>query len=624
MFNWLKKKPAQPHAAINTLLDAAWNNATLTWQNLFGVLNHEKIYTDQSQTALKLTAVKCALEIYTGMVGSIPRRMYAIESGTQKKQRIVATTDHPASRLFSHYFNPELMADDALLTIIYDVLMDGNAYFIREYDIQGRTARLYYIHPSRITRGNIFRASGSETLSIGRKASQGELIYRIDTGLSTRDKDTQPLLVPRTDIVHFKGKVLDTEYHRGQGFVSNSTRSLDLYRASEEFGWRFYSRGIATQMFLTTENRLAPEVLKRIESNFTDDPNAPLEDIFRTRILEQGLKPVHMGIPFQHLQFIETRAFSVEDVARGLNVPPALLHSYMGTRAGDADLAQATSLFVQTGIGPFLSRLASQFRTELLPLPSQMLYCFEFELLYLYRNVIDKFSTSLRNLFEIGILDRIECRSLLGLHIDPADIAANPRYVPVNLMTVEHSLHLEEGAELANDLTEASIAAAVIANKGVAEVPEDGEEVETIKGLESIAVEAEAESAKIQAEAKPPSGGKMDKSPSGDNIDKRIRNTVKGAFMNVVNGLRQYETRVLDQKKQTRPDDYDAAVTEFYTAGSKFNNLLNEQLGPWRGLLENNTDPPNGTDPVDHLITNWLTSQKYPEGTEDEIARIKS
>lgn len=606
MFNWLKKKPAQTHSAIGTLLDAAWNNATLTWQNLFGVLEHEKMYTDQSQTALKLSAVKCALEIYTGMVGSIPRRMYAVESGTQKKQRIIATTDHPASRLFSHYFNPELMADDALLTIVYDVLMDGNSYFVREYDVQGRTARLYYIHPSRITRGNIFRASGAETLSTGRKASRGELIYRIDTGLSTRDKDAEPLLVPKADIVHFKSKVLDTEYHRGQGFISNSVRSLDLYRASEEFGWRFYSRGIATQMFLTTENRLAPEVLKRIESNFTDDPNAPLEDIFRTRILEQGLKPVHMGIPFQHLQFIETRAFSVEDVARGLNVPPALLHSYMGTKAGDADLAQATSLFVQTGIGPFLSRLASQFRTELLPLPSQMLYCFEFELLYLYRNVIDKFSTSLRNLFEIGILDRVECRSLLGLHIDPSDVAANPRYVPVNLMTVEHSLHLEEGADLANEATKASTVQQQQTNDGMVTAEE---------------YEAKEEEAEAAAEAaKPPSGGKMDKSPSKDNIDKRIRNTVVQAFMNVVNGLRQYETRVLDQKKQSRPDDYDAAVTEFYVADGKFAAMLNEQLDPWEDVML-------GMDTImspKQIAQNWLSSQKYPEGISNEIARTES
>jgi HK97 family phage portal protein len=607
MFNWLSRKSNDTvsRSAVSNLLDivagAVHNASTLTWKDLFGTINHEQAYTSDTSNALKLSAVKCGLDIYTGMIGSIPRRMYALESGTQAKTRVVATTDHPASRIFSHYFHPELSSDEGLLTIVYDVLMDGNAYFIRENDGQNRTSRLYYVHPSRISRGNIFRATGAETLSIGRKASKGELLYRIDSGLSYRDIKDEPLLLPRDMMVHFKGKVLDNEYHRAHGFVANSVKALDLYRASEEFGWKFYSRGIATQMFLTTENRLAPEVLKRIEANFTDDPGAPLEDIFRTRVLEQGLKPVHMGIPFQHLQFIETRAFSVEDVARGLNIPPALLHSYMGTKAGDADLSQAVALFVQTGIGPLLTRIASQFRTELLPLPSQMLYGFEFELLYLYRNVIDKFSTALRNLFEIGFIDRTYGAGLLGMHIDPNDESSSLRYVPVNLMTVQHSLHLEEGAALANKSLTVQTEGAQKTNDGMVS-----------------AEQYEASEQKAEA-AKAPSGGKMDKSPSQDNIDKRLRNAeekVKAAFLNVVNGLKQYETRVLDQKKQSRPDDFDTAKAEFYD--TKFQGMLMDQLAPWKDLIT------IGTITLDNVVADWVSTQKPPEGIENEITCIES
>ena len=604
MFNWLRRKPSSTisKSAVGNLIDMVLNSSgTLSWKDLFGVINHEKQYTNNTTAALKLSAVKCAMDIYTGMIGSIPRRMYALEAGSQAKTKVIPTTDNPASRIFSHYFHPELSSDDGLLTIVYDVLMDGNCYFYRERDIQGRTSRLYYIHPSRITRGNIFRASGQESLSSGRKSVQGELLYRIDTGVSTRDIKTEPLLLAKTDIAHFKGKVLDTEYHRAVGFVECSERPLDLYRASEEFGWKFYSKGIATQMFLTTDNRLAPEVLKRIEANFTDDPNAPLEDIFRTRILEQGLKPVHMGIPFQHLQFIETRAFSVEDVARGLNIPPALLHSYMGTKAGDADLSQAVALFVQTGIGPLLSRIAGQFKSELIPLPSQMLYCFEFELLYLYRNVIDKFTTALRNLFEIGFIDRTYGAGLLGMHIDPNDESSSLRYVPVNLMTVQHSLHLEEGADLANDMVETQIESSKKANEGM------------VSAEEHSAVQEKADAAEA------PSGGKMDKSPSGDNIDKRIRNAedkVKAAFLNVINGLKQYETRVLDQKKQSRPDDFDIARNEFYT--NKFHGMLMDQLAPWKDLVT------VGNISLDDLVANWVSTQKQPEGIENEITCIES
>ena len=81
-----------------------------------------------------------------------------------------------------------------------------------------------------------------------------------------------------------------------------------------------------------------PEVLKRIEGFFESNPNAPMEDAFKTRILEQGLKPINVNIPMQQLQFIETRAFSVEDVARWFNVPPALLHSHMGSTSSSSDI----------------------------------------------------------------------------------------------------------------------------------------------------------------------------------------------------------------------------------------------------------------------------------------------
>lgn len=597
---WKKQQQETSRSAVSRFADIVsdvLNQATaLTWGNLFGTLNHEHMYANNADASLKLSAVKCAIDIYTGMIGSLPRRMYALEAGTGAKQRIVSTTDHPASRIFSHYYHPELSSDDALITIIYDILMDGNCYFIRENDAQGRISRLYYIHPTRIPRGNIYRSQGGDQLSNGRRTVPGELVYRIDTGDRARDVNAQPLLLLRSEIAHFKGKVLDSEFHRAHGFIAMATKSNELYAAAEEYARKYYTKGHASQTWLTTEHRLAPEVLKRLEASFEENPNDSLDALFRTRILEQNLKPVNVGTPMQQLQFIETRAFSVEDVARGFNIPPVLLHSYMGTAAGNTDLSQAIAMFVQTGIGPFLSRLQSQFRQELLPLPSQMLFGFEFETLYLYRNVIDKFTSSLRNLFEIGMIDRVEGRALLGLHIDPSDPAANPRYVPVNIMTVDHSLHLEKGAELANKMTEAQTESTVKANEGMV----SGEEHEALQ--EKAAAKSE------------PTSGKMDKSPSKANIDKRIRN----AFMNVVNGLKQYETRVLDQKKQSRPDDYEEAVKEFYTAGGKFHNMMKDQLMPWSDTLNYRADSPSV------LITEWLSSQKSPEGIENEITCTES
>ena len=111
----------------------------------------------------------------------------------------------------------------------------------------------------------------------------------------------------------------------------------------------------------------------------------------------------------------------------------------------------------------------------------------------------------------------------------------------------------------------------------------------------------------------------MDKSPSGDNIDKRLRNAeerVKAAFLNVVNGLKQYETRVLDQKKQSRPDDFDTAKAEFYN--DKFHGMLMDQLAPWKDMIT------VGSTTLDNVVADWVSNQKSPEGIENEITCIES
>jgi HK97 family phage portal protein len=589
------------------LISSVFNSGAMSWERLLGVLNSEKSATRTAESSLQLTAIRCAIQIYTGMAATCPRRMYALDANTGENLKIVKTTDSPASRLFGHYFNDDLSSDDALLTIVYDVLMHGNAYFLREKDGQGRTSRLHYVHPSRIPRENIRRAAGNEVLASGRTATKGELVYRIDSGLSYRDRNDEAIFVSRSDIAHFKGSILDQEHHRAFGFLENSGLSVGMYRASEEFGYRFYSRGIATQMFLTTENRLSPEVLKRLEATFEEDPNAPLENIFKARILEQGLKPVHMGIPFQHLQFIETRAFSVEDVSRAFNIPPILLHSYMGTEAGKTDIAEAMSLFIGSGIGPFLDRIGVQYRNELLPLGSQTNYSFQFEKLYLHRHSLDKFTSALRNLFEIGAVNRSKIMSLLGGHIDPSDPAADPRYVPVNIMTVEHSLHLQEQANLANQTASSNLEMLDLQKESQRKQNEAVERVEQVDTPDQ-AVEPEESPNTIKQED-------LDESPSQENIDKRLRaanNAAYKAFCNVVKGLHEYEKRVLDRKRETRPNDYDDAVTELYADGGRFSEMLNEQLSRWEGIVEGKDIP--------LLITNWLSDQKLPEELTDAIS----
>ena len=161
-------------------------------------------------------------------------------------------------------------------------------------------------------------------------------------------------------------------------------------------------------------------------------------------------------------------------------------------------------------------------------------------------------------------------------------------------MTVEHSLLLEDQARIANETAESNLEMLALQKE---------QQRQTNSGMVEPVKTPEAPGATTQKD--------MDNSPSKDNIDKRLRkanNQIQTAYQNVINGLKQYEARVLDQKKQTRKDDYDAAVAEFYAADGKFASMLREQLLPWQDVVENFN--------CQSLIDSWLADRKYTENSD--------
>jgi HK97 family phage portal protein len=423
-----------------------------------------------------------------------------------------------------------------MMTLITnDVLVDGNFYALREYDSQGRTYKIHYIHPSRIPRGNIKFTTGHEKFPNGSSIPAGELAYRIESGDSYNSIKYEPFYVLRKDMVHIQSSLPDTDHNRGYGIIENAGNSFNFYANSEKYGNKFYENGTNNQTFMSTDQKLGPDVYKRLEGYFEKNPDAPLAEAFKTRILDMGVKPINVAIPLGQLQFVETRAFSIEDIGRWFKVPPELLHSRMGSKGGVADMSQLIPLFVQFGLGPFLDLICSQLREELFPRVSQLMYKLAFEKMYLYGTIINEFSQALRNLFEIGAIDRAKIADMLGFFIDPRDKQNTQRYVPTNLMTTGHSLALETKAETANDLLTQQVRTATLDNDNY---------VSPVELLEKQA----------ELAPKPDTKDKQDESPDEHNLDKRIR-TAKNSLVAVINGLEDHHKRVWNQKNEKYKED---------------------------------------------------------------------
>ena len=604
--------------AISLVQNFGGGGRALSWKDMFG--NHNPAHVNSSAKQMELAAVYCAVNMYVGAITSLPRFSQRVDPATKQPLRYVSTMENPASRIWSHYANDELSSDNLLKLMVYDLLYsDGNFYALRKLDGQGKTTEISYIHPSRVPRGAIFRSEGSEKLSTGLPARKGELIYRISSG--TSDRDEEALYLTSANVVHMIGNIPDPEYHRGMGIMENNARSAGLYDSAEEMGSKFYKRGYTNQMFLGTEAHLTPKVRKGMEDLMNNETGgSAIEDMFKTRILERGLKPIHVGIPLEQMQFIETRAFSVEDVGRWFNIPPVLLHSVMGTGATDPAYDTAMVFWIQNGLGSMMTCLSSNFRDTILKRSSQPLYKFDFNRLHLYKTLLSEFSTALRNLFEIGGITRLDVAGLLGVFIDPKDKTNTQRYVPSNLITVEHSLQLEEKATKSIDVMDQQL-----------------EDMELDRGMKQESHKQGLETQQkindgtlADPNAAPPPGVEKpgqddnDKSQDESNSDKKTRpvptrednqkpkvsNVVKTALYNVFKGLHDYECRVAQQKLKSRPDDFHQAMDEW--RNKTFNAKVAAEVGHWgmvtASLVENG----------EWTAEDILNIQPVPENCEPE------
>lgn len=573
-FNFGKKKPdtANVESVVDAVMTAVTNATTsaLSGKDLFWFMRRERNYST-IERGLQLSAVYCALNLYASSVSTLPRNVVAIDTVTGEYARKVTSVEgkHPAVRIFLHYANRSLSSDDLMTLISNDLLIDGNFYALREFDSQNRTYNIHYIHPSRIPKGNIYYSSGKEQFSDGTALPAGSLVYRIETGTSTSTENPKALLVTRDQIVHIKSSIPDNEYNRGVGIIENASRSFSFAENTEIYGSKFYEKGTNSQTFLSTEQTLGSGVIKELEGFFAKNPNAPLEEAFKTRILDRGLKPMNVAIPLHQLQFIETKAFAVEDIARWFSCPPELLHSRMGTKGGEIT-AEAVNNFIQWGIGPFITRIGNQLRDELLPVGSRLSYSFEFERIYLYRTVINEFSQALRNFFEIGVLNRMQIGKLIGIHVDPKDKQNRQLYVPTNLMTVQHGMALEKKAETANELLAEQVKKAQLDNENYT----SPKEMLTLKSQQGTTANPDSEQLKDNA----------DKSPDQQNIDKKIR-TAKNAFNAVVLGLEEYRVKVLTQKSEKYKDLEELTNNVVQWETEKFYPLVQTTMINWKEIL---------------------------------------
>ncbi len=267
-------------------------------------------------SAMQLSPIAAAHRILTNSMGALP---IALHKKTGEKRESI--TEHRTLYPLTVRANPDMSP------MIFRKIMMSQAFWYGETFACGvdRAPGVYPMEllplpqPSLRMRdrgGNLWYAF--EVNGVSRKLSEPELIHNF---FDTSDAKS------------------------GLGILDIARQTVKIDRASQRFAGNFYSHGARPSGIVEVDSEMGPEQ-KEIVRNAFERMVGGVDNAFRTAVLDQGMKYTPLGISQRDAQYVESRNFNVEEVARFTGVPLPKLQA--GKQTYNTNEAQGIDYVVST------------------------------------------------------------------------------------------------------------------------------------------------------------------------------------------------------------------------------------------------------------------------------------
>ena len=284
------------------------------------------------RTAMQMTAVYACVRVLSEAVAGLPLHVYRYSEDGSKEKAL----KHPLYRLLHDEPNPEMSSFNFRETLMGHLLLYGNAYAQIIRNGRGEVAGLYPLMPAKMT---VDRDSG------------GNLYY-----LYSRGSDDAPeagengqVYLPPDQVLHIPGLGYDGIV--GYSPIAMAKNAVGLGIATEEYGAKFFANDASPSGILEH-----PGVLKN-----PDKVRESWNKLFRgsvnshqIAVLEEGLKYQPIGISPDQAQFLETRKFQLNEIARIFRVPPHMVGDL--EKSSFSNIEQQSLEFVKYTLEPWLMR----------------------------------------------------------------------------------------------------------------------------------------------------------------------------------------------------------------------------------------------------------------------------
>ena len=370
--------------------------------------------TVTERSAMQMTAVYSCVRILAEAIAGLPLHLYTYKEDGGKEKAI----GHPLYLLLHDEPNPEMSSFVFRETLMTHLLLWGNAYAQIIRNGKGEVVALYPLMPNRMT--------------VDRDSS-GQLFYSYQMNNSDAPTmKTGTVILKPSDVLHIPGLGFDGLV--GYSPIAMAKNAIGLAIATEEYGAKFFANGATPGGLLEYPGTVKDpdRVRESWNKGFSGSQNAG-----KVAILEEGMKYTPISIAPEQAQFLETRKFQINEIARIFRVPPHMVGDL--EKSSFSNIEQQSLEFVKYTLDPWVVRWEQSLSRALFTPEEKKQYFFNFNVEGLlrgdYQSRMNGYATARQN----GWMSANDIRELENLDRIPAEEGGDLYLINGNMLPLVHA-----------------------------------------------------------------------------------------------------------------------------------------------------------------------------------------
>ncbi|EMW6317249.1 phage portal protein [Enterococcus faecalis] len=374
---------------------------------LMGSTTAGKTVTERS--ALQMTAVYSCVRILAEAVAGLPLHLYRYTDDGGKEKAL----DHPLYRLLHDEPNAEMSSFVFRETLMTHLLLWGNCYAQIIRNGRNEIIGLYPLMPNKMT---------------VHRDENGQLYYLYTRGADdVASTKSMTVKLGPSDVLHIPGLGFDGLV--GYSPIAMAKNAIGLAIATEEYGAKFFANGAAPSGVLEHPGTIKEpgKVREAWQSQFGGSANSN-----KIAVLEEGMKYTPISISPEQAQFLETRKFQINEIARIFRVPPHMVGDL--EKSSFSNIEQQSLEFVKYTLDPWVVRWEQTLARTLFTTEEKKKFFFRFNVEGLlrgdYESRMNGYATARQN----GWMSANDIRELENLDRIPTEEGGDMYLVNGNML----------------------------------------------------------------------------------------------------------------------------------------------------------------------------------------------